>query len=151
MQLITNVQTQIIHCYKYFIVSRNSVSANLDVNTEHFKYLSPKEIFQSFQWPKMMFVCAKGRNAQKMRCFKNNLCVDRAYIFYKNYSVLLLSTVYKWHKTFLPNIHTAAWLTSCTDSSSGFWSSGASWFRTSLGRRSVYLLKTTCNTARRNA
>lgn len=41
-------------------------------------------------------------------------------------------------------IHKQHWgLTSLTASSSGLWSSGASSFRTSLGSKSVYLLKTT--------
>jgi len=44
---------------------------------------------------------------------------------------------------------TAPELTSFTASSSGLWSSGASSFSTSLGSRSVYLLKITCTGRRR--
>lgn len=54
---VHNVQTQIIHCYKYFFVSKKSVSADPDVNTEHF----PKRNFPKFQWPEMMYVCVKGK------------------------------------------------------------------------------------------
>lgn len=79
------------------------------------------------------------RSAAKKHTHKKNTNLKLGMVL-KDFTALV-KNITLWKKT--RQLPIKLYLTSCTASSSGFCSSGVSSFRTSFGRRSVYLLKTT--------